>query len=215
MIYHRVECETFDALFFNKTNPEWERVRQLCLQDETNWLRKNYLPENLIIEEHDMFFIRYKKHTNEPVLFAGIYNNDRYPAEVGRILNRMYTFKQFRNFNNHEFTGTVLKEAEEFFIPTCLELSPIKRKLLFLSMQLRTRKNNMIDARWFEGVKSMYLNNSYNWQMADNLIRVANCNKPECYQLVIYKELDDYKFSDWNPKTITREKFVEKFLKTS
>lgn len=214
MIYEKQTYPTCDVLFFNKTNPEWQRVQNLCLKDKQNWLRKNYLPKNLIIEHHDIFYIRYKKDTNIPMQFGGIYNNSRYPYEVARVLNRLYTFREFRNFNKSEFTSTVLQEAEDFFLPTMFELMPVKRKLLFWSMQLRLRNEKTLDARWFNGAKKMWLNNKYNWQLADGLVQVAPGENLECYQLVVYKEFSDYKFTDWSPKTLTREQFKERFSLT-
>ena len=48
---YRYDLSNTEIKIYYETCSEFEDVRKLCLQED-NWLRKNYVKENLIIEHH-------------------------------------------------------------------------------------------------------------------------------------------------------------------
>ena len=87
-------ANTHIEIYYTST-PEFERVRDICLQED-NWLRYNYTTENLVIEQHTGYGVVYQKSTGKPMVMGGVFNDGRYPKNVAKQINRLYTFPEFR-----------------------------------------------------------------------------------------------------------------------
>lgn len=196
MIYEEFENDTYRCVVFNKTTDEWIRVRNLCLQED-NWLRENYLEKNCVVEDHDIFSITYIKETGMPIVFCGIYNNGRYHPSVGRALNRFYLFPEYRSTD----LRNRMKVIHDLVLSSMVKLNPIKRDLLFISMQPRER-NYEGEQRWWKQWKRIWTGFGGGWKSVDGLVQVVNGNDPRCFQNIIYKDSNEFSFEDWNPKIL-------------
>lgn len=194
------EDDTYRCEVFNKSNDKWERVRSLCLQ-ENNWLRENYTPEKCVVEDHDIFSITYVKETNDPIVFAGIYNNGRYNDHVGRCLNRFYLFPKYRSDKK---LIQRMKTIHNLVVPTMIESSPIKRDLMFISMQHRDR-NYEGEQRWWKIWKKIWLSFNGGWTPINGMTQVVAGKDPRCFQNIIYKTYGNFDFKDWDPKVMSYE----------
>ena len=85
---------THIEIYYDST-PEFESVRDLCLEED-NWLRYNYTRENLVVEKHTGYGVVYQTSTGKPMVMGGVFNDDRYPKNVAKQINRLYTFPEFR-----------------------------------------------------------------------------------------------------------------------
>ena len=45
---YRYDLSNTEIKIYYETCPEFEAVREICLQED-NWLRKNYIKENLVV----------------------------------------------------------------------------------------------------------------------------------------------------------------------
>lgn len=62
--------DTYIEVYY-KSSPEFERVRELCLEED-NWLRDNYTRENLILEEHTGYGVVYQESSGKPMVMGGV-----------------------------------------------------------------------------------------------------------------------------------------------
>jgi len=196
MIYKEFEDQDYRCVVFNKTTPEWERVRALCLEED-NWLRENYLEKNCVVEDHDIFSITYVKETGLPICFCGIYNNNRYHHQVARALNRFYLFPEYRTKDLRKR----MKAIHDLILPSMISASSISRDLFFISMQSRER-NYDGEQRWWQQWKKIWLSFNGGWKTVDGLVQVVNGEDPRCFQNIIYKHNDNFLFNDWDPKIL-------------
>jgi hypothetical protein len=193
-----LESDTHRIFVFNKSNTEFERVRELCLQDKDNILRDNYLPENLIIEDHDVFHITYLKDSNDPLFFSGIYNNGRYPESVARITNRLYVFPDVRDGG----PSIRLTAGYRFGTKYLMENNPVHRDLYFYSMQ--NRSGDLQERKpWWSRLSKFWIKMAEPdvWVDPHCLVQVVDGDSDDCYQNICYMESENYKFTDWSPKT--------------
>jgi hypothetical protein len=197
MIYQEFEDQKYRCVVFNKTTPEWERVRSLCLEED-NWLRENYIEKNCVVEDHDIFSITYIKESGLPICFGGIYNNNRYHPQVARALNRFYLFPEYRSND----LRNRMKAMHNLILPSMLAVSPVARDLLFISMQSRERDYEG-EQRWWQQWKKIWLGFNGDWKTIDRLVQVVNGEDPRCFQNIVYKEINQFTFNDWDPKTIS------------
>jgi hypothetical protein len=211
MILEKIEVERYNFTIFNKSTDEWKYVQSLCLAETDNWLIDNYTEKNCIVEDHDIFSIGYTKDTNEPVFFGGIYNNGRYDHRVARALNRFYVFPNFRKPSTMQQR---LKDIHDSLIPLMQQFSLVQRDLLFISMQMRKRDYKG-EQRWWAMWRKMWMNASVNWIGPEGLVKVTAGEQPTAYQNIVYKDSENFRFSDWNPKIISFEEFHRLQIKTT
>lgn len=187
---------------FDYENQEWERVRNLCLE-ENNWLRENYLPHRCKITDHKIFFIAYYLD-GRPMMFGGI---KEYSENVARAFNRMYAFPYVRSpkkFNYHHkiMINDILKSMEESLDK--------EYNLLFVSMQMRDR-NYKGSQRWWEYWKQSWFTWAPDWKTYDGLVQVYPAEESTCYQNIVYREKNNYTFNDWNPVRTSFEEYHKRF----
>lgn len=48
------------------------------------------------IEDHNGFGVVFQSNTGEPMVMGGVFNDGRYPQNVAKMVNRLYTFPKFR-----------------------------------------------------------------------------------------------------------------------
>lgn len=210
MIKNIYENETYRCVTFNHSDSEWEHVRNLCLEED-NWLRENYVPEKCIVEDHDIFSITYVKETGLPICFAGIYNNGRYPKQVGRCLNRFYLFPEYRTSDLRKRMYAIYS----LIVPAMVESSPFKRDLLFISMQARNRDYSG-EQHWWRIWKKIWLGFDKNWIAVDGMTQVVAGEDPRGFQNIVYKSYGDFTFKDWNPTVMNYSdyyKYCERYYK--
>jgi hypothetical protein len=66
---YRYDLANTHIKIYYETCPEFESVRELCLQ-ENNWLRSNYTKENLVVEQHTGYGVVYQKTTGKPMVMG-------------------------------------------------------------------------------------------------------------------------------------------------
>lgn len=189
--YHKIYYETCD---------EFEKVRAICLEED-NWLRSNYTKENLVIEDHKGYVVVYDSETHVPIVMGGLFNDGRWPAHIGRMLNRAYVFPHMRRrsvaqlINGYEFLHHhmifPLMAVNDY---TCY----------FITMQNRDKKPTK---RWWDLWK-MTMNAASNnyWTEAPGYVQACPHMVQKCWQNFIYKELKPGTFT---LPTITQEEWAK------
>lgn len=202
MIDVTLETNEIKLWIFDYDNDEWERVRNLCLEED-NWLRENYLPHRCKVSDHKVFFIAYYLD-GRPMMFGGI---KEYTNNVARAFNRMYAFPYVRSvkkFKHHHgiMINTILPAME----------SAIDKEygLLFVSMQMRERsyKGNQ---KWWEFWKKSWFTWAPNWKDFNGLVQTYPADNATCYQNIVYRESNTFSFKDWDSNTISYDEYDRKF----
>ena len=186
---------THIEIYYNST-PEFERVRDLCLQED-NWLRCNYTTENLVVEQHTGYGVVYQKSTGKPMVMGGVFNDGRYPKNVAKQINRLYTFPEFRMKHTDMTDG---------FRVTCSLIDALEAvnnyDVYLITMQNRPRGSK----RWWDTwVKHMDIASNGKWILGQGYAQTCPWPVQKCWQNFVYYETVPGKFAEWNP-TITDDK---------
>ena len=179
---------------YYETSTEFEEVRKLCLQDN-NWLSSNYTKDNLVVEDHNGYAVAFTKDTNEPIIMAGVYNNSRYPPNVARMVNRLYTFPKFRTNRKNMIDG--FKLAHEFIIYPLIKVNNFDG--YFITMQNRPKESK---GWWNIWKNAMQLSSDNYWTESDRYIQTCMWPVQKCWQNFIYKDITPDTFSKWNTTLI-------------
>ncbi|MCB0367024.1 MAG: hypothetical protein H6624_17615 [Bdellovibrionaceae bacterium] len=180
------------------SNSEFEQIRRACMADPKNYLAENYSVDRLVVADHDTFVVLRDKSTGQCIGFGGVYNNGRYPDQIGRFLNRTYIFPEFRTAHNGRYRSSWIFSA---LLPTLSELNPKKRKLGIFSQNERP-SSVLRKTKLFK--KSPPLG----WTMVDDLIRVCDGPIKSCFQMVLYKEFfPGFSIDDWTAERMSREEW--------
>lgn len=196
---------------FNYDSPEFEKVRELCLQDENNWLRDNYTQENLKVTDHVRFAVQYD-HDSNPLLMAGV---KELTPDVARVFNRWYLFPVARtSTKNWTHDPALIKIFAQLLSPNGTpfwEMMEIDYKLLCISMQQRHEKK-VGQQLWWKIVYRTIKRMTDEWKNYDKgLVQVFPGELSTCYQNVIYLTKDNYTFEDWNPKIMSYDEHYLRF----
>lgn len=202
MIDVTLETTEIKLWIFDYDNEEWERVRNLCLEED-NWLRENYLPHRCKVSDHKVFFIAYYTD-GRPMMFGGI---KEYTNNVARAFNRMYAFPYVRSvkkFKHHHgiMINTILPALENAIDKTY--------NLLFVSMQMRERtyKGNQ---KWWDFWKKSWFFWAPDWKDFNGLVQTYPADNATCYQNIVYRE-HNYTFEDWNPRRMSFDEYDKRFF---
>jgi len=191
---NKYDLDNVFTKIYYESSPEFEEIRDICLQDK-NWLSSNYTKENLIIEDHQGYAVAFTKNTREPIIMAGVFNGGRYPNNVARMVNRLYTFPKFRTERSNMTAG--FKLAHEFIIRPLMEVNNFD--LYFITMQNRAKKTK----GWWQVWKTAMQRSSGNyWKEPEGYIQTCNHNVQKCWQNFIYRDITSGTFQTWNPKII-------------
>lgn len=191
--------DTHIEIYYNST-PEFERVRDRCLQED-NWLRYNYTTENLVVEQHTGYGVVYQKSTGKPMVMGGVFNDGRYPKNVAKQINRLYTFPEFRMKHTDMTDG---------FRVTCSLIDALERvnsyDIYLITMQNRPRGGK----RWWDTwVKHMDIASSGKWTLGQGYAQTCPWPVQKCWQNFVYYETVPGKFAEWNPTTINNKEWAE------
>jgi hypothetical protein len=179
---------------------EFEKIRELCLE-ERNWLSKNYTKDTLKISDHTGFVVVFTKDTNEPVIMGGVFNDGRYPSNVGRMCNRLYVFPKFRTNARTMVDGCIM--VHEHVVKPLMAVNNYDS--YFITMQNRPHRGGK---RWWDVWKNA-MNAASNdfWLHGNGYIQTCNANVQQCWQNFVYHDLTLDTFAKWNPKLITDEEW--------
>ena len=134
--------KVYSKIYYN-TCDEFEQVRELCLAED-NWLRENYTKENLVIEDHTGYCVIYDSITHEPIVMGGVFNDGRWPAHIGRMLNRAYVFPNFRRRSVAQLINGYEVLHHHMIFPL---MAANKYTCYFITMQNRDKKSTK---RWWD-----------------------------------------------------------------
>lgn len=181
-------------MIYHQTSEEFERVRSICLEED-NWLRANYTKENLVIEDHNGYAVIYQKHTDKPILMAGVYNNGKFPRNVARMANRLYLFPEFR-CGRHNMLESYVIYHQRIVYPL-MEINDFE--IYVTTMQNRNRGSK----GWWNRWKKMMRESSNNlWIEPDGYIQSCPWMVQKCWQNFVYTERRPGAFQEWNPKIL-------------
>ena len=190
---HRYNLNNTHIKIYYETSPEFEEIRNICLQED-NWLKQNYTKENLIIEQHTGYGVVFQTSTGKPMVMGGVFNDGRYPKNVAKMINRLYTFPDFRM----KFT-----DMTDGFRVTCSLIDKLieinNYDLYLITMQNRHRGGK----RWWDTwVRHMDIASNSKWTLGSGYIKTCNANVQKCWQNYVYLETKVNAFDDWNPNII-------------
>ena len=190
---HRYNLSDTEIKIYYETCSEFESVRLECLEED-NWLRKNYTKENLILEQHSGYGVVYQKSTGKPMVMGGVFNDGRYPKNVAKQVNRLYTFPEFR-----------LKHTDmtEGFRVACILIDALEKvntyDIYLITMQNRPRAGK----RWWDTwVKHMDIASNGKWTLGAGYIQTCPWPVQKCWQNFVYHEKTPNAFAKWNPPII-------------
>lgn len=190
---NRYDISNTHIEIYYKSCPEFEAVRDMCLQ-ENNWLHKNYTKENLVIEQHTGYGVVYQLSTGKPMVMGGVFNDGRYPKNVAKQINRLYTFPDFRMKHTDMTDG---------FRVTCSLINALEKvntlDVYLITMQNRPRGSK----RWWDTwVKHMEIASNGKWTLGTGYIQTCNASVQKCWQNYVYFETVPGAFEKWSPKLI-------------
>ena len=178
--------------------PEFEEARELCLQED-NWLRYNYTKENLVVEQHTGYGVVYQSNTGKPMVMGGVFNDGRYPKNVAKQINRLYTFPEFRMKHTDMTDG---------FRVTCSLIDALEKvnnyDVYLITMQNRNRGGK----RWWDTwVRHMDIASEGKWTLGQGYIQTCSWMVQKCWQNYVYYETRKGSYEEWNPKIIYEEEW--------
>ncbi len=199
-MFTRYDLKNTHIKIYYQTCNEFEEVRSECLKED-NWLKHNYTKENLIIEEHAGYGVAYQSNTGKPMVMGGVFNDGRYPKNVAKQINRLYTFPEFRMKHTDMTDG---------FRVTCSLIDALEKvnnyEVYLITMQNRNRGGK----RWWDTWRHhMDIASNGKWQFKKGYIQTCPWNVQKCWQNFVYYETVPGAFDDWNPMIITDDGWHE------
>jgi len=196
---NRYDLNNIQIEIYHETNSEFEKVRELCLEED-NWLRNNYTKENLVIEDHNGYGVVYQKSTGKPMVMGGVFNDGRYPSNVAKQINRLYTFPEFRMKHTDMTDG---------FRVTCSLIDALEKinnyDVYLITMQNRPRGGK----RWWDvWCKHIGIASNQKWTPGAGYIKTCPHDVQKCRQNFVYCETQIGSYATWSPKTITHTEWM-------
>lgn len=197
-MHDRYDLTNTHIKIYYETSPEFEEVRELCLQED-NWLRYNYVKENLVVEQHKGYGVVYQTSTGKPMVMGGVFNDGRYPKNVAKQINRLYTFPEFRMKHTDMTDG---------FRVTCSLIDALEKvnnyDVYLITMQNRPRGGK----RWWDTwVYHMDIASERKWTLGQGYIQTCPWMVQKCWQNYVYRETKKGSYAEWNPKIIFEEEW--------
>lgn len=189
---NNVECK-----IYYETNKEFETVRKQCLAED-NWLKHNYTQENLKIEDHSGYAVIYEKSTGKPMIMGGVFNDGRFPSNIARHLNRLYTFPEFRTKPTDYLEGWKIVNIllQELYRVNTYEA-------YIITMQNRPgRPGKVFWKYWKKGLDTIDT-----WNQPEGYIQTCPWMVQKCWQNFVWKEFRTGAFKEWNPTILTHEEW--------
>lgn len=133
MIYDPTNCY---HKTFKEDCREFELLRTIAINDETNKNYYDFIPERLVLEDHIAYNVCYDIATNKPMAMGGLIEIQ---PGVGRMMNRYYIFPEFRNKTHNQFISGVHAIVEHIIKPL-YEVSTFQTHVI--TMANRTEEAN-------------------------------------------------------------------------
>jgi hypothetical protein len=195
---NRYDLDDTHIKIYYESCPEFEEARELCLQED-NWLRYNYTKENLVVEQHTGYGVVYQSGTGKPMVMGGVFNDSRYPKNVAKQINRLYTFPEFRMKHTDMTDG---------FRVTCSLIDALEKvndyDVYLITMQNRNRGGK----RWWDTwVRHMDKASMGKWTLGKGYIQTCPWMVQKCWQNYVYYETRKGSYEEWNPKIIFEEEW--------
>lgn len=143
---------------------EFEKYRQMILNDPSPFNKKDFSHEKLRIKDQDAYCVVLRKEDAKPVMVSGL--AEVFPG-VGRMMNRHYTFPDFRSTTRSGFINGI-KMCTHFVIKPLYEITNYNTHIL-------TMANRRNDNAFFElFVKAHQKNFPGNWHKIDGYVKTGN-----------------------------------------
>lgn len=191
---YRYDLKNTHIKIYHETCSEFENVRELCLEED-NWLSENYTSKNLVIEEHSGYGVVYETDSGKPMLMAGVFNDARYPKNVAKMVNRLYTFPEFRTNRNNIVSG--FKVADRL-IKELMSINDFE--IYLITMQNRPHRGGK---KWWDiWCNAMNAASDNMWVVGNGYIQTCPWPVQKCWQNFVYYETVPNAFKKWNPHII-------------
>lgn len=188
-------------VIYQADDPEFERVRQLCLAED-NWLRDNYTKDNLRLEQHKAYCVAYRQGTDEPMVMGGVFNDGRWPGNVGRMLNRAYVFPRFRSRTLSELTVAFKILHHHVIYPL---MAATDCDVYFQTMQNRVKPTK----GWWQVWKQAMAGAAPGlWIEQEGYIQTCPWPVQKCWQNFVYHERHAGAFAHWAPEVIDHNQWA-------
>lgn len=196
---NRYDLNNTHIRIYYETDSNFELVRKICLQEDS-WLRKNYTEENLVINQHTGYGVVYQTSTGCPMVMGGVFNDGRYPKNVAKMINRLYTFPKFR------MTHTDMTDG---FKVTCSLINALRTvnnyDVYLITMQNRKRGGK----RWWDVWRHhMIIASNNEWKFKEGYIQTCPWSVQKCWQNFVYMETKNNAFNSWNPNIISENEWL-------
>ena len=168
------DLDNFNHTVFHD-DVDFKPIRKEILKED-NWLRNNYTEENLVIDNHIGFSVIWHKSGS---LFGvgGLYELN---PNVGRHLNRVYTFPEWRSRKSSE----LIRNFQVAQVHMVEPLEAIKQYDGYvITMQNRNRPNK----NWWKHWKKNALVGLKGWQETEGYIRTCKSKRNVCFQNYVYR----------------------------
>lgn len=124
------------------------------------------------------------------VSFAGVYNGNRYPEGIYRVLNRTWVAEELRVKH-----GAFPMITSKLILPQQLERFRDRMKVIFVSRQ-------RLSGRLFLEHWRQRQSCSEDWKVSSTLVQIVpDVEKKSCYQFICSRHLQD---AHWEPKRISK-----------
>ena len=194
MMGYRYDLSDTHCKIYYESTPEFEEVRDLCLQED-NWLRNNYIKENLKLEEHTGYGVLYQTSTGKPMVMGGVFNDGRYPSNVAKQINRLYTFPDFR------MTATDMTDGFRCTCKLIAELEAVNNYEVYL-ITMQNRKARPNKGYWKVWRKHMDIASNGAWNEGAGYIQTCPYPVQKCWQNFVWQEKVNGAMLEWSPNII-------------
>ena len=174
-------------------DPEFEEVRELCLQDHNNWLRDNYTRENMDLNDQCGYSVVYRKDTHEPMFMSGMMASGLWDPKIARLMNRLYVFPKFQQ-RTVQGLAWGWENFEYHMINPLIEANKNRYKAYFISMQSRPGKD---PNNWWRACKKTFMMAIDNWtDENEHMIKVCGSDVQKCYHHYFYTNAEENYFEN-------------------
>lgn len=153
----------------------FEYIRKEILKED-NWLRENYVHENLIIRNHIGYSVIFHR-SGDIFGVGGLYELNK---NVGRHLNRVYTFPRWRSRRSEEL-------IRNFRIAQVHMIEPLEAIKQYDGYVITMQNRNRPNKNWWKHWKKNALIGLKDWQEAEGYIQTCPYQQRVCYQNYVYK----------------------------
>jgi len=193
---NRYDLEDTHIVIYYQSNKEFEQVRSQCLIED-NWLRHNYTEENLVIEQHSGYGVVYQASTGKPMVMGGVFNDGRYPKNVAKQINRLYTFPEFRMKHSDMTDG---------FRVTCSLIDALEKANNFDVYLITMQNRNRGGKRWWDVWRDqMDIASGLKWQRKEGYIQTCPWMVQKCWQNFVYYETKPDAFDRWGVRLLDEQ----------